>query len=463
MSVPPGHWLLGHIPALRTDPLRLLDACEGPTVPLRLGRTVWLLLEPADALHVLERSGDRYSKGRTMALGRRLYGNSLLVSEGAEHQRQVKQIGGLFFRHAAASYLDPAVAIAERWADRWQDGERIDLWSAVNDLLLAVSSRAVFGDDWLPGWLRPDGNAEADAMLSAFDDAMAHVARQNFSLLPLPDWVPLPTHRRYLKAIAKLDHVVAHSVERRRRGEASGGLLDHLLEARDESGQPLAPEQVRDQALILVLGGYESFSSVLCWALLLLDRHDEVRRRLLAEVNQVVGDRLPTGGDVAKLSYTSRVFSEALRLYPPPWLIPRTAVTDDELPSGLRLRKGTMVFLSPYRTQRDGRYFPRPLEFDPERFAPGVAPTWPDGAYFPFGGGPRRCLGESTARTQGVLLLATLCRRWRFRVEAEELPAPRPLLTLRPPTPLWVQVSSTAVARDNGSYSRSSTQNPTLG
>jgi pentalenene oxygenase len=368
MSAPPGHWLLGHVPAFRGDPLGLLDRCDGGVVPLRLGRTAYLVLDPRDVVHVLG-ADEAYSKGSAFRHGRRLYGNSLLVSEGADHAEQARLVGGLFFRHAARDFLDPAGAITEQLAARWRAGDRIDLWAAMLDLTLAISSRAIFGCDYLPAWM-PGGSDEAGAILHAFDAAMGHVARQSFALVPLPDWVPTPAVRRYRRAIDTLDAAVARAVERRRRGEAQGGFLDHLLKA------PLSISQVRDQSLILMLGGYESTAAALCWALLLIGAHPEVQRRLL--------------DDAPPLSYTAKVFSESLRLYPSPWLIPRAARRGDALPSGARLPRGAQVFLSPYRTQRDGRYFADPLRFDSDRFD---STAWPDGAYFPFGAGPRRCLG----------------------------------------------------------------------
>jgi len=436
MSEPRGHWLLGHVPAIRRDPLGLLDVCGEPAARLWLGRPAWLLLEPADIEHVLASSAV-YSKGQAFRYGRRLYGNSLLVSEGAEHRQQARLIGGLFLRHAARDFLDPTPAITEQLASRWLPGDRIDLYRAMLDLTLAISSRALFGQDWLPAWMS-GGSAEAGAILSAFDTAMGHVARQNFSVFPLPDWLPLPAVRRYHRAVATLDHAFAQSHERRLHGEASGGFLDQLMKAAESNGQPLPVQQIRDQCLVLLLGGYESTATALCWTLLLLSAHPDVYRRLIDEIDGAVGERLPIPEDVDRLPWTAQVFSEALRLYPPPWLIPRTAESEDELPSGLHLQSGSLVFLSPYRTQRDGRFFPEPLRFDPARFA--SEPTWPEGAYFPFGGGPRRCIGESVSRKQVTLILATLCRRWRFEPEGEPLQRPRPLLTLRPPLPLWVKV-----------------------
>jgi cytochrome P450 len=436
MSEPQGHWLLGHVPAIRKDPLGLLDACREPAARLWLGRPAWLLLEPADIEHVLA-SDEIYSKGQAFRYGRRLYGNSLLVSEGEDHRQQARLIGGLFLRHAARDFLDPAPAIADQLASRWQPGEAIDLYRAMMALTLAISSRAIFGQDWLPAWM-PEGSAEAGKILSAFDTAMGHVARQNFSVLAWPDWLPVPSVLRYRRAIETLDRAFDESHRRRQQGTARGGFLDHLIEAADSGGAPLPTAQIRDQSLVLLLGGYESTATALTWTLLLLSAHPEIRQRLIDEVEGAVGDRLPAAEDVDRLPWTAQVVSESLRLYPPPWLIPRTAERADALPSGLRVDSGALLFLSPYRTQRDARFFPDPLRFDPARFE--AAPTWPSGAYFPFGGGPRRCIGESVSRKQVTLILAALCRRWQFEPEGEPLPRPRPLLTLRPPLDLRVRV-----------------------
>ncbi len=186
MTAPQGHWLLGHVPALRHDPLGLLDQCPRGVVPLRLGKTVSLVLDPPDVRHVLEHSESVYTKGRAFRFGRRLYGSSLLVSEGEAHRRQVKQVGGLFFRHAAASFLQPAVEITDRWLNRWRHGDTLDLWDSLIELTLAISSRAIFGNDYLPAWLSGRNEGEADQILQAYDVAMNHVARQNFSGPPSP-------------------------------------------------------------------------------------------------------------------------------------------------------------------------------------------------------------------------------------------------------------------------------------
>jgi cytochrome P450 len=236
--------------------------------------------------------------------------------------------------------------------------------------------------------------------------------------------------RRYRRAVDTLDAAVAAALARRRTEGDRGGLIDHLADA-------LPADQVRDQALILTLGGYESATSALCWALLILGREAEVRRRLVEELRTVLGDRPAAPEDAERLPFARQVLSEVMRLYPPPWLIPRACPGGDRLPSGLELPAGAMLFLSPWRVQRDERFFREPLRFDPDRWSEGAPPA---GAYFPFGLGSRRCTGEGVAWKQLALILASLCRRWRFVCDG--LPAPRPLLTLRPPSPLWVRIEA---------------------
>ena len=439
-QAPRPHWLLGHARALLKDPLALLDGCSGGVVPLRLGKPAWLVLEPADVLHVLENSDSTYSKGRAFRFGRRLYGNSLLVSEGRQHRQQARQVGAVCARHAEDCQLLPVVRITRHWLDRWSSGDSLELWSSILDLALAISSRGIFGDDYLPTWLSGESDSESAAILDAYDIAMGHVATQNFSLLPIPDWIPTPANRRYARAIDTLDHALAVSVERRMAGRASGGLLDHLLALHRDEPETFDLSQIRDQSLTLLLGGYESTATALCWTLFLLSRHGSIRDQVRQEIRRVDPDGSLHHSQASSLELTGRVFSEAIRLYPPPWLIPRTAIRADTLPSGHHVRSNAQIFLSPYRTQRDERFFERPLEFDPGRFDDRGRGTHPRGSYFPFGLGPRQCLGESIGRRQAVLVLATILRHHDIDLLTADFPRPHPLLTLRPASPLPVRI-----------------------
>lgn len=440
MRSPPGHWLLGHLPALRNDPLNLLDQCSAGVIPLNLGTRAWFVLAPADAAHVLEHSESTYTKGRAFRFGKRLYGNSLLVSEGSEHRQQAQHIGALFFQHAAQLFEQSTIQQTRRWLNRWQDGQELDLQSSLVELTLAISSQSMFGEDFVPAWRSQNAADHSEHILHAFDTAMQHVARQAFTWFPPPDWLPTPANRRYRKAIRVLDAALHSAVERRIAGTHSGGFLDHLLNAHLEQPATFSRKQLRDQALVLLLGAYESTATTLCWTMLLLSQHDAIRNRMRTEIREVVSAEDIQASDAKSLRYVAQVFSESLRLYPSAWLIPRAAAQRDTLPSGLCIPQGCQVFLSPYRTQRDAGVFEDPLTFDPDRFDLSAPAHIPHGGYFPFGMGPRQCLGESVARSQAVLILATLFRHRDFQPLNPELPRPEPLLTLRPPSPLPVRI-----------------------
>lgn len=440
MRSPPGHWLFGHIPALRNDPLKLLDQCSAGVIPLNLGSRALLVLDPTDAAHVLEHSESTYTKGRAFRFGQRLYGNSLLVSEGPDHHRQVQQIGGLFFCHAAQLFEQSTIELTRQWLNRWQDGAELDLWSSLVELTLAISSQSMFGEDFVPAWRSEKPSADSEHILNAFDTAMQYVARQAFSWFPLPDWMPTPANRRYRQAIGVLDSAVNSAVQRRIAGTHTGGFLDHLLNEHLKHPSTFSRKQLRDQALVLMLGAYESTATTLCWTILLLSQHESIRNRMRTEIREVLSGEEPQPTDAKSLRYVAQVFSESLRLYPSAWLIPRTATQDDTLPSGLNIRSGCQVFLSPYRTQRDPSIFENPLKFDPDRFDLSAPTHIPHGGYFPFGMGPRHCVGESIARTQAALILATLFQHREFQPLTNDLPRPEPVLTLRPPSPLPVRM-----------------------
>jgi cytochrome P450 len=221
--------------------------------------------------------------------------------------------------------------------------------------------------------------------------------------------------------------------ERRREGGDRGDLLSMLLLTRDEEGGgALTDAQVRDQAMTIFLAGYESTALTLAWAWYLLAQNSGVEARLHAELDAVLGGRLPTFEDLPRLEYTGRVLSESMRLYPPAWRLVRWAIEDCEF-GGYVVPAGSQVIVSQYVMHHDERYFPDPFRFDPERWTPEAKASRPQYSFFPFGGGPRRCLGETFAVVEGVLLLATLAQRWRLRRAAGVPPVEMlPLHMLRP-------------------------------
>jgi cytochrome P450 len=205
-----------------------------------------------------------------------------------------------------------------------------------------------------------------------------------------------------------------------------------LVNVRDEEGNMMDIEQIRDEAITLFLAGHDTTANALSWTWYLLSQHRDVESRLLVELKNVLGGRTPALADIPKLVYTGMIFAEAIRLYPPAYILVRTALQDDSLPSGVDVPAGTDIFMCQYVTHRNARYFPNPERFDPERFNPAVKQERPDYAYFPFGGGSRLCIGEPFARMEGILLIAAIAQRFKMVLIPGQAIAPEPLITLRP-------------------------------
>jgi cytochrome P450 len=241
--------------------------------------------------------------------------------------------------------------------------------------------------------------------------------------------------RRFNRARARLDGVVYRIIdERRRGGEDRGDLLSMLLLAEDEEGdrQGMSNEQVRDEAMTLFLAGHETTANLLAWTWYLLARNPEAERRLHAEIDAVLEDgRAPTVDDLPRLRYAEMVVSEVMRLYPPAWAVGRRAVADHEA-GGYHVPAGSLILVSQYVAHRDPRFWPDPERFDPERWTPEARGQRPQFAYFPFGGGPRRCVGEAFAWMEATLILATLAARGRMRLAPGRTAETSPRITLRP-------------------------------
>jgi len=313
---------------------------------------------------------------------------------------------------------------AQRHTTRWHDGQVVDMNAEMMRLTLTIVGRTLFG---------ADVEDEADEVGQALNDAMA--AFEMMIVLPSPARVqhlPLRRMRALRAARRRLDATVHRLIrERRETGAQAQDLLTLLLDG-EQDGTPLSDAQVRDEAMTALLTGHETTANGLTWTWYLLAQHPEVEQRLVTEVSEVLGDRPPTLQDIGRLTYTRQVFSEALRLYPPVWMMNRYAVHDHNL-DGRRIPQGSLLFMSPYLVQHDPRWWPDPERFDPDRWAAGRQADLPRFAYFPFGGGVHRCIGEPFAWTEGVLILASLARSWRLRLLPGVAPVElHPRVTLRP-------------------------------
>jgi cytochrome P450 len=436
---PRGRLLLGSLPEIRRDPLAFLSrvgAEYGDIVRIRLGPlSAFVLNHPDDIEQVLITHQHRFIKGRTLSRARRLFGNGLLTSDGALHDRQRRLVQPAFHRARLNEYAEIMTAAAAARRDMWRDGDVIDIAGEMSRLTLTITARLLFG---------ADGDAAAAALGDALD-----IVSSRFEVAVLPfafiDLLPLPHARRFRVARQTLDRVVYGLIERRRRDSRRGmDVASLLMAARDEGdGEPMSDSQLRDELVTLLLASHETTANALGWTWYLLGRYADAAERLHGEVDAVLGaDRLPTAADVQDLPFTRTVLAESMRLYPPAWLIARVAVEDHEV-RGYTIPRGAIVVLSQWIAHRNSIHFPEPERFEPDRWRPERQNGRPRFSYFPFGGGSRGCMGEAFAWMEGVVLLAVIAQRWRFRlVDASRHPEMHPGLTLTPKSGIRVRVES---------------------
>jgi cytochrome P450 len=418
-----------HVLAMRRDPLGFmtrLAARYGDVARVSLGgEPLYLVSDPELIRDILVTKNRSFVKGRALERSKILLGESLLTSNGDYHLRQRRLAQPAFHRARIAEYGATMVEYAERAQREWREGERRDIAQAMTHLTLAIAGRALF-DAEVTGEAREIGEAMTVA-IELFDLVTVPFAELFMKL-------PLPRARRFRQAKALLDATIYRIIaERRRAGEDRGDLLSMLMLARDEDGDggAMTDEQLRDEALTLFLAGHETTANALAWTWYLLSRNPAAEALLHAELDTVLGDQLPTMEDLPRLAYTRMVLAEAMRLYPPAWIIGRRTVAEVEV-GDYRIPAGSLVAMSQWVVHRDARWWPEPERFDPARWTPGAESSRPKFSYFPFGGGPRLCIGEQFAWAEGILLIASIARRWRLRRSAGVVVEPLPLITLRP-------------------------------
>jgi cytochrome P450 len=434
---PRPHLIAGHFPYLRRDPLAFLTLCAreyGDFVPLRFfTQRAALLGNPAYIERVLVTHQQQFTKSPGLRRNRRLLGNGLVASTGEVWRRQRRLMQPAFHRQRLPSYAEMMVAYAERMLAGWQSGEVRDLHAEMMRLTLEIVAQALFGADVA------DEAARVGAALTA---ALERFGQRMSSLLVLlPENTPTPGNRRFERAARQLDEVIYGIINRRRiGGQAGDDLLALLLRAQHESlprgcqgddGSRLSDCQLRDEAMTLLLAGHETTAIALSWTWYLLSQHPEVEARLLDELRMVLGGRAPTAADLPRLRYAETVVTEAMRLYPPAWVMSRQATENCEI-GGHRVAAGTVLLMSQWVLHRDPRFFDDPGTFAPDRWSDGLAKRLPRFAYFPFGGGPRVCIGSSFAMMEAVLLLATIAQQFRLTLVPGHPVVPWPVVTLRP-------------------------------
>jgi cytochrome P450 len=425
---PRGRLLSGNLTEMRRDLLGLYTRCArdyGDVFSLRFGlRRVTFLCHPDLIEEVLVTHARNFTKHYALRMNRTLLGNGLLTSEGDFWLRQRRMIQPAFLRDRVAAYAPVMVQYADRAADRWRDGEERDLLEDMTRLTLEIIARTLFG---------ADVSGKAHEVGEALTGAMGTFGSRFFRVIRIPEEVPTPTNLRIRRAVARLDKIVYDMIEQRRAGGGDpGDLLSILLHARDEDdGGHMTDKQLRDEAMTLFLAGHDTTALTLSWTWFLLAQHPTETDRLQVELRDVLGGRPPTVDDLPRLPYTEAVIQEAMRLYPPAYAIGRQAIAACEI-GGFQVPAGGTIVMSQWIMHRQARWFNEPERFRPERWLDGLARKLPKYAYFPFGGGPRICIGNTFAMLEAVLVLATLARRFRCTLAPGTVVRPRPQFTLRP-------------------------------
>jgi cytochrome P450 len=408
---------------------------HGDLVPIRFGPfPAHMAYGPAEIEEVLvDRAADyRKSFGTRMLIP--LLGHGLLTAEGDEWLRHRRLASPAFHRNRVAGYGETMAQYAREHVATWPDGDVVDVHEEMTALTLRIVARTLFDADVTP---RIEEVARLGGEVQDF-----YFGRFASLRFLIPTWIPTPGNRRLGTAIRRLDEVVYDIIRERRPGEDRGDLLSLLMLARDEHGHGMSERQIRDEVMTLLLAGHETTALALTWAVVLLERNPDARGRLEAELATVLGDALASPDVIPALPYTQAVVNETLRLYPPAYITGREAIRDTVIGT-VPIPKRHIVLISMYATHRDPRFFPEPEAFRPERWLDGLEKRLPRGAFIPFGMGSRKCIGAAFAMMEATLLLATVARHRRFDLAPGELPT-HPSITLRPGTPVWGRVRSTA-------------------
>jgi len=423
-----------------------LKRTYGPIAHYRfMGTPIVFINEPEYIREILINQAPSFVKERTVRRMKVLLGEGLITSDDPAHMRQRRIAAPAFHRQRIAAYADKIVAIAADACGHWQSGHDLDIAAASMGLSLEIVARTLF-DTEVTQDVRSIHD-EVNLIMGLYRFIIAMPRLESYLHWPIPGVV------KFRRSRTRLDAIVDRIIRQRRNEMAAeggnvdrGDLLSMLIASRYEaedgstaSAAGMSDEQIRDEVLTIFLAGYETVANALAWTWYCLSQNPDAEAKLHAELDNVLGGRLPTLADYTSLAYTEQVFAESMRLYPPAWAMGRMSTTPITL-GPYHIPAGAHFFFSQYVVQRSEEYFPDPLRFDPSRHTPEAKAARPRFAYFPFGGGGRQCIGESFAWMEGVLTLATIASRWRLGYLGTSPPVPQAKITLRPRDPLLMRV-----------------------
>lgn len=421
--------LIGDLPAFRSDRLGFLTRLareHGDVAAFRIGPyRIWQLAHPEDVAEVLGAAAGTFRKGPVLQRARLVLGDGLLTAEGDVHRRHRRLLASAFHPRRVAGYADVMVARTLESAARLRPGEPVDVHAEAVRTTLAVAGETLLGTDV---------DADVDAVEGAIADLLSAYA---LAFVPF-GWrltnLPVGPMRRLARGRATLHRIVERMVARA-RDRGGQDLLSALVH--DRSDRRLSGDELRDEAVTLLLAGHETTANALAFAYHLMATHPDVERRVHAEVDGVLAGRPPGTDDVDRLPTCTGLIAEALRLYPPSWSMGRQALVEHPVREHV-VAAGDLVLLPQWVVHRDPRWWPEPRRCEPDRWADGAVRRR-RAAYFPFGGGARRCIGEGFAWTEGVLALATMAGRWRLLPDPGRPLRLEPVITLRPRGGLWMR------------------------
>lgn len=396
-------------------------------VPFWPGRALYVCSTPQTAKYVLQDNHRNYKKAMTYRMIEPVVGKGLLTSEGDFWLRQRRLVAPMFHRDRVRSYANTMIDITAEMLDDW--GRRnpdhpTDISREMAQLTLSIAGKLLFNRD-----IGRESDWIGESMLLLFRD----VNRRLTNPLTIPREVPTPHNRRVTEAIEGLEELVYDLIEERRGNEEDYEdlLSTFMLAEVEETGERMSDEQIRDEVMTFILAGHETTSNLLTWTLYLLSSHPAVRRRLYDEVDERVSGDIPTVEETPELDYLEQVLDETLRLYPPAWTVEREPLEDDRI-AGFDVPAGSVVSVGPYFVHHNPEIWPNPEGFDPDRFADDADGPDHRYAHFPFGGGPRMCVGADFAMLEAKLILAGIAKRFRLDLVPGHPVEPEATVTLYP-------------------------------
>lgn len=438
---PRGYPIVGVLPMLRKDTLGFLKRTVdtyGDLVPLRiLMHTAYLLNHPSHVEHVLQRNHRNYRKTPMLEKLRPVLGDGLFMSEGELWTRQRNLIQPSFHRERieslAGRMIDVIAAHLKTWEERARSGRPFNLSDDTSFLTLEIALQTFFGTT-----LGQDGPAFAEAMKIVHDVS----AKRIWNVTGISERLPTRENRKFKQAVALLHAVVGRIItERRQTGAYHDDLLAILMDARDaETNEAMNDKQLRDEVMTLMLAGHDTTATMMAWALLILPQHPAHLEKLRDEVDSLLAGRLPVAADLKHLVYTKRIIQEIGRLRPSFWWFARVAIGDDVI-GGQEIKAGTTVFISQYLIQNSPNLWDDPEKFDPDRFSPERIAQRSRFAYFPFGAGPRVCIGSNFALMEMQFSLAMIFKMFDIIITSDLNPSFGNLITLRPVEDIWAKVA----------------------